>query len=78
MLRSVPGVSLAGRMAYQSADATLGGEVRRITVVAMGDPGLVTPVGQPLVVQGRLADDEAPGEVVVNEVAARTAGLRLG
>ena len=78
LLRSVPGVSLAGRMAYQSADATLGGEVRRITVVAMGDPGLVTPVGQPLVVQGRLADDEAPGEVVLNEVAARTAGLRLG
>ena len=78
LLRAVPGVSLAGRMAYQSADATLGGEVRRITVVAMGDPGLVTPVGQPLVVQGRLADDEAPGEVVINEVAARTAGLRLG
>ena len=65
-------------MAYQPADATLGGEVRRITVVAMGDPGIVTPAGQPIVVQGRLADAEAPGEVVINEVAARTAGLRLG
>ena len=78
VLRAVPGVSLAGRMAYQSADATLGGEVQRITVVAMGDPGIVTPAGQPLVVQGRLADVGAPAEVVVNEVAARTAGLRLG
>ena len=45
---------------------------------AMGDPGLVTPVGQPIVVRGRLVDAEAPGEVVLNEAAARTAGLRLG
>jgi ABC-type lipoprotein release transport system permease subunit len=80
-LRSLPQVRSADRFAYQFADGGPAGrpdEMRRITFVAAGDPGVVTPGGRPVVLQGRLADPEALDETVINEAAVRTTGLGLG
>ncbi len=80
-LRSLPEVMSADRFAYQFADggpADRPDQMERITFVAAGDPGVVTPGGDPVVLQGRLADPEAVDETVINEAAARTSGAGLG
>ena len=80
-LRSLPEVMSADRFAYQFADVGPAGrpdQMERITFVAAGDPGVVTPGGEPVVIEGRLADPEAVDETVINEAAARTSGAGLG
>jgi len=45
---------------------------------AMLDPGMPTPLGRPIVVGGRLADADAPDEVMVNEAFLRQYDVGLG
>ena len=44
----------------------------------MLDPGMPTPLGRPIVVGGRLAEADAPDEVMVNEAFLRQYDVEPG
>ena len=80
-VRGLPGVTLAVRQAFLAGAVTLPGAPGSPQVLffgAMGDPGMETPIGHPVVVDGRLARPDAADEVVVNEVLQDRYGLAVG
>jgi ABC-type lipoprotein release transport system permease subunit len=79
VLRSLPEVAGADRAAVRTGlvRANDRGPARPVFISAMLDPGGITPVGRPVLLEGTLAAADAPDEVMVNEAFVRTYGVGL-
>ena len=80
VLRSLPEVVGADRAAVRTGLVRANGRAsaRPVFISAMLDPGGITPVGRPVLLEGTLASADAPDEVMVNEAFVRTYGVGLG
>lgn len=81
-IRSLPGVTQAVRANYTFLRVGPSPDPRSWRPRAMlsldDRAGVPTVLGEPQVVSGRLASEDSPTEVMVNEVTARAMGLRPG
>ena len=83
VVRRLPEVAAADRAAVRTGVMARAGDPdpaaeQVVFLSAMLDPGLPTPLGRPIVVRGRLAEADAPDEVMVNEAFLRQYDVDLG
>ncbi len=69
-------VRVAGRLAVMTGPVEVGDEP--VFVNMMRDPGLETVSGRPVVLAGRLADDDADDEAIINELFRDRYGVEVG